>query len=101
MLGVGGWLCLKLAFPDLALEGLGLVRVATPGVCIKDLRRMGGCKDISELERVMGALSGWMGRETRREARARSCSVSRSRSEVDVWLRGRGVGWSRTIFKMR
>lgn len=64
-------------------------------------RRIGGCRDMSELERLTGALSVWMGRETRLEARARRSSWSSSKREVDVWPRGKGVGWSRTRFKMR
>jgi hypothetical protein len=48
-LGVGEWLCLKLDF----VERGGGARVATPGTCTKDRRRIGVYRDRSEGEREM------------------------------------------------
>lgn len=56
--GLGGWLCRMLDLVDLEGTGPGRGRVATPGVCIIERRRIGGCREISELVREMGALSG-------------------------------------------
>lgn len=101
MLGVGGWLCRRLALADLEATGPGRVRVATPGVCIRERRRIGGCRDISELERDIGALSGCTAIEARRQAGVCISPGLTSAPGFRVWHRGRGGGDSCTRLNIR
>lgn len=101
MFGVGGWLCRRLDLADLEATGPGRVRVATPGVCTSERRRIGGCRDISELERDIGALSGCAAMEARRQAGVCISPGLDSDRGAKVWLRGRDGGDSCTRLNIR
>lgn len=61
--------------------GVGRGRVATPGVCIIESRRMGGWRETSEADREIGALCGCTYVVARRLAIA---SDLKSAREVEV-----------------
>lgn len=86
---------------DLDGTGLGRVRVATPGVWISERRRIGGCRDISELVLDIGALSGCTATEARRQFRDCIASDLISARDIDVRLRGRDGTGSCTRLKIR
>jgi hypothetical protein len=62
-LGLAGWLWRKLSLGNGGMSRVELERVATPGFCSTDRRRTGIYSEMSEFERVMGALGAFAGFE--------------------------------------